>query len=230
MTTTSLRRPPRATTPPLVAPTHPSAVRVAIADPHPLIRCGVRMTIEHEPGMEIAAEADTFEQLLVLLEGRAVDVVLFDAWMPGGGGIGTIERLREAFPDVAVVVFSDLADAEKIRLAFERGAHAYVVKGIRSSDIGAVLRQAVDGTFYCARGIPVVGSAELVRGDGLSDGEISVLRGVARGASNREIAAELWLSEQTVKFHLKNIYKKLGLANRTQASRYAYERGFAGAG
>jgi len=228
--TISLHRPPTPTAPAPVALRTTGTIRVAIADVHPLIRYGVRLTIEHEPGLRVSGEAESLDHLLALLDGTPSDVALLDAWMPGGGGAASVERVRAAHPEVAVVVFSEFADQEKIRLAFERGADAYVVKGIRSCDLGSVLRQAVDGTFYCARGIPVVGSADLARGDGLSDGEISVLRGVARGASNREIAAELWLSEQTVKFHLKNIYRKLGLANRTQASRYAYERGFASAG
>ena len=228
--TISLQRPPAPAAPAPVALRHTGTIHVAIADVHPLIRYGVRLAIEDEPGLRVSGEADSFRDLLALLDGAPSDVALLDAWMPGAGGASTIEQLRSEHPELAIVVFSEFGDHEKIRLAFERGADAYVVKGIRSRDLGAVLRQAVDGTFFCARGIPVVGSADLARGDGLSDGEISVLRGVARGASNREIAAELWLSEQTVKFHLKNIYRKLGLANRTQASRYAYERGFASAG
>jgi DNA-binding NarL/FixJ family response regulator len=129
---------------------------------------------------------------------------------------------------VKVVLLSVVDEPAEISRAFERGACAYVVKSIDPSDLAAVIRQAVAGSFFCFGGLNGGEASKNGNDAGLSERETEILGGVARGLSNRAIAKDLWLSDQTVKFHLHNIYRKLGVSNRTEAAKYAYEHGLAG--
>ena len=113
-------------------------------------------------------------------------------------------------------------DPEHIQSALVRGASGYIVKTINPRDIPAALRQAVEGSVYHAVGLPESAVETEVRAVGLTEREVTILRAVARGLSNPAIGRELYVTEQTVKFHLTNIYRKLGVKNRTEAARYAY--------
>jgi DNA-binding NarL/FixJ family response regulator len=123
------------------------------------------------------------------------------------------------------VVLSAFSDPEHIQAAFQRGATAYVVKSVAPVDLPSALRQALDETVY--QGIRVIGDIAATNADGLglTERELSMLKALSRGLSNQAISKEFWVTEQTVKFHLSNIYRKLGVANRTEAARFAYERG-----
>src|SRR5207237_10255875 len=107
----------------------------------------------------------------------------------------------------------------------KRGANAYIVKSVNPVDLPAALRQAVEGTVFTAIGLTGDSGEAAAKEAGLTERELVILRAVARGLSNEAIAKELWVAEQTVKFHLTNIYRKLGVANRTEAHRSAYQNG-----
>ena len=136
----------------------------------------------------------------------------------------SMEEFRKQYPDVKVVVLSATTDENVIRTVLKRGASAYIVKSINPIDLPSALRQAVEGTVYSAIGLPEADETA-ARAAGLTDREAAILSALARGLSNEAIGKELWVAKQTVKFHLTNIYRKLGVSNRTEATRYAYEHG-----
>jgi DNA-binding NarL/FixJ family response regulator len=197
---------------------------VLLADDHPLMIAAVRGALEDEKDFEIVGEATSGAQVMPLVSSSRPDVVLIDLRLPEVDGLTCLERIRAKHPTVKVVFFSAVDDSSQIADALARGACAYLVKSIDPGDLAAVVRQAVAGSFFCAAGLvqaPVLHDHDA----GLSDREKEILCAVARGLSNRAIAKELWLSDQTVKFHLHNIYRKLDVANRTEAAKYAFDHG-----
>jgi DNA-binding NarL/FixJ family response regulator len=198
-------------------------IRVLIAEDHALMRDGVRLILEEAEGIELVGEARRGNEVLPAVTRTKPDVVLLDLRMPGMDGLAVIDQLREQRADVKVVVFSALDQPEQIEGALRRGAHGYIVKTINPADLPSAIRQAVEGSVYHPFG-PVTASADdAAKEAGLSEKEVAVLRELAHGHSNKEIASSLFVSEQTVKFHLRNIYRKLGIATRTEALRYAYQ-------
>jgi DNA-binding NarL/FixJ family response regulator len=117
-------------------------------------------------------------------------------------------------------------EPEQIQAAFKRGACGYVLKSIDANDLTSAIRQAVDGTAYHAFGLPALDEDTSARLAGLTEREIEIVKAVARGLSSQAIGKELWVTEQTVKFHLTNIYRKLNVSNRTEAARWAFSQGF----
>jgi DNA-binding NarL/FixJ family response regulator len=200
-------------------------MRLLIADDHKLITEGIRRALEPAEDIEIVAEASTGSQVLPLVRRTSPDVVLLDMRMPEMDGLVCLDLIKKECPKVKVIVLSVFADAEHIEIAFKHGASGYIVKSINPLDLPSAIRQAIDGTVFHAIGIPERDSAGGGKGIGLTEREIEILKAVARGLSNQAIGKELWVTEQTVKFHLTNIYRKLRLANRTEAARYAYQHG-----
>jgi DNA-binding NarL/FixJ family response regulator len=143
-------------------------------------------------------------------------------------GLACLDRIQQRFPKVKVVMMSAGDDPQLIEAALSRGARAFIVKHIDPRDLPSALRQAFDGSVYQTLGTGVTEDRSAAKEAGLSASEVRVLKAMALGLSNKEIAKELWLSEQTVKFHLRNIYRKLDVANRTEASHFAYEHGLIG--
>jgi DNA-binding NarL/FixJ family response regulator len=205
-------------------------LKVLIADDHPLLLLGVRRTLEVHEDIEIAGEAHTGSELLALVERRNPDVVLTDLRMPGVEGDSCIAQITETWPHVKVVVLSVCDSATAVQAALAAGASAYIVKSVSPIDIAAVLRQVCDGAvvFHPALSGGDEGrrNAEFATDDGpgLTERETTVLVAVARGLTTSSIGRELWVSEHTVKFHLTNIYRKLGVSNRSGAVRYAVEQ------
>ena len=139
-------------------------------------------------------------------------------------GLTVLERLREQYPSIAVVMLSGIDDPVLVRAALERGAAAFVLKHVDSRDLGSALRQSVGGSIF--RPLDLLNANQSAFEDaGLTKRELSILEELPAGGSNQEIAKRLFLAEQTVKFHLTNIYRKLGVATRTEALRHAYEHG-----
>lgn len=204
-------------------------LRVLLADDHPLMIAAVRSALESEKDFEIVGEATSGSQVMPLVSSARPDVVLIDLRLPEIDGLTCLERICAKHPTVRVVLFSGVDDREQIAVALERGACAYLVKSIHPGDLAAVIRQAVAGSFFCAAGLDTATASSGSDDTGLSGRETEILCGVARGLSNRAIAKELWLSDQTVKFHLHNIYRKLEVANRTEAARYAFDHGLGAA-
>lgn len=200
------------------------AIKVLIADDHPLTLQGIRRVLDEAEDIEVVGEAHYGSQVLPLIGRTDPDVVMLDIRMPKLDGLACLERIRKKHPNVKVVMLSAYTDEAHIAAALQRGASAYIAKTVNPIDLASALRQAFDGTVYTtfvAAENDAAGGAEL----GLTDREISMLRAVARGLSNQAIGREYWVTEQTVKFHLGNIYRKLGVTNRTEATRYAYEHG-----
>jgi len=201
-------------------------MRVLIADDHPLILAGIKRALEEADGFDVVAEASTGSQVLPLVSQTDPDLALLDLRMPEMDGLTCLDRIRKQHPKVKVVILSVSTDPEVVQTVLNHGAAAYVVKSVNPIDLSSALRQALEGTVFSAIGLPEkTAQADAVKAAGLTERETTILRALARGLSNEAIGKELWVAEQTVKFHLTNIYRKLDVKNRTEAARYAYEHG-----
>src|SRR6201987_610082 len=199
-------------------------MRVVIADDHKLIVEGIKRALEESSDFEVVGEASSGSQVLPLINRTKPDLVLLDLRMPGAAGLTSLSRIRKQHPDVKVVILSVSTDENVIQSVLKRGASAYIVKTINPIDLPSALRQAVDGTVYSAIGLPDPGESA-ARAAGLTERETAILAALARGLSNEAIGKELWVAEQTVKFHLTNIYRKLGVSNRSEASPLSSQNG-----
>lgn len=205
-------------------------MKVLIADDHPLMLAGVRRALERNDDIEIVGEARSAQELLGMIERRRPGLVLMDLRMPGSSGNDCIEQIRSSWPDVKVVVLSASDDRGSINGALSSGASAFIVKSVAPADIASVLRQTSgSGAVFHASPSPrpVVGqiTESEPEGPALTERERSILEAVAAGMTTAAISSELWVSEHTVKFHLTNIYRKLGVQNRAGAVRFAMENG-----
>ena len=201
-------------------------MRVLIADDHPLILAGIKRALEDADGFEVVAEASSGSQVLPLISQTDPDLALLDLRMPEMDGLTCLDRIRKQHPKVKVVILSVSTDPEIVQTVLNHGAAAYVVKSVNPIDLSSALRQALEGTVFSAVGLPEKTAQEdAVKAAGLTERETTILKALARGLSNEAIGKELWVAEQTVKFHLTNIYRKLEVSNRTEAARYAYEHG-----
>jgi DNA-binding NarL/FixJ family response regulator len=198
-------------------------LKVLLAEDHSLMREAVRLVLDEADGVEVVGEAENGEQALQLAAQAQPDVVLLDIRMPGMDGLRCLELLRERHPDMTVAILSSLDEPEQINAALRRGAAGYILKTISPDDLPAALRQMVERSVYYSVSNLEQAYGRSARAAGLSEKEISILQHLAEGRSNRQIAQELFISEQTVKFHLRNIYRKLGINSRTEAMRFAYE-------
>jgi DNA-binding NarL/FixJ family response regulator len=210
----------------------PERIKVLIADDHPLIIAGMRRTIEHVDDMEVVGEARSGPELMHLVERRRPDLVLMDLKMPGVDGVDAIACIHRRWPEVKTVVLSACDDRPTIDHALQAGASAYVLKSAHAVDIASVLRQASGGAVFHAPApvapVAPVPPARVRSGDpALTGRERSILSAVASGMTTSAISQELWISEHTIKFHLTNIYRKLGVTNRAGAVRYALEHSIA---
>jgi DNA-binding NarL/FixJ family response regulator len=201
-------------------------MRVLIADDHPLILAGIKRALEEDDQFEVVAEARIGSQVLPLVSQTNPDLALLDLRMPEMDGLTCLDRIRKEHPKVKVVILSVSTDPEVVQTVLNHGAAAYVVKSVNPIDLSSALRQALEGTVFSAVGLPEKTAQEdAVKAAGLTDRETTILKALARGLSNEAIGKELWVAQQTVKFHLTNIYRKLDVKNRTEAARYAYEHG-----
>jgi DNA-binding NarL/FixJ family response regulator len=201
-----------------------AAMKVLIADDHRLIVEGIRRALEGIEDIEVVGEANKGSQVLPLVRRLKPDVVLLDMRMPDVDGLQCLDQIKKSCPEVKAIMLSVFCDAERIQAAFRHGAVGYIVKSVNPVDLPSAIRQAVEGTVFHAFGTPESETANGIAGD-LTERELVILKAVARGLSNSQIGKELWVTEQTVKFHLTNIYRKLSLANRTEAARYAFQHG-----
>ena len=198
-----------------------------MADDHRLMLAAIERALAGVSDFEIVGEISIGSQVSPAVNETKPDVVLLDLRMPELDGLECLRRLRKQDPKLAVVVLSSYCDHEQIEAARAAGARGYIVKTVEPIDLAAALRTALSGAAFAVWGAP---EAEQVDESApvLSEREADVLQAVAQGLSNREIGVQLWISEQTVKFHLRNIYRKLGLSSRTEAARYAHRSGLAG--
>lgn len=198
---------------------------VLIADPYRLTLDTIRETLEAADHLEVVGEALSTADLLAALKTTRPDVVLLDLDLPDMEGLACLELIRENHPKVKVVMLAAEREPERIEAALRGGAIACVLKSVDPADLASAVRQAVEGTVYTAIAAPVAPPVDPAAEAGLTERERTMLSALARGLSNKAIAQELWVTEQTVKFHLNNLYRKIGVPNRTAAARYAYEHG-----
>ena len=216
--------------------------RVVIVEDHPLMQTALEATLERAEGFTVVGTATSGLQAEPLVARTQPDLVLLDLQLPGLDGISCLALLRERHPDATVVVLSGVEDEEIIERALSGGAAALVKKSISPADLPVLLRQVLQGsvkfaTPRIARAVVTKASRQsqldVVRAEacgetGLTARELEVLEMVSRGLPNRAVAEELFLSDQTVKRHLRKVYRKLGVANRTEAARTAYSLGLHG--
>jgi NarL family two-component system response regulator LiaR len=207
---------------------------VLLVDDHALVRQGVRAFLETEPDIVVVAEATSGEEAVRLAAEHAPDVALMDLVMPGLDGVEATRRLTRASPRTRVIMLTSYHEDEHIVPVLRAGALSYLLKDVGPEDLVAAVRNAAAGEAVLH---PRVASRVVreLRGEQrdainpwheLSDREVEVLRLVAEGLGNAEIAARLVISEKTVKSHVSNILGKLQLADRTQATAYAWRQGF----
>jgi NarL family two-component system response regulator LiaR len=206
-------------------------ISVVIADDHPFVRHGLRTYLETLEDMDVAGEATNGVEAVELVERLLPDVVLMDLVMPELDGIGAIRRIREVAPSTRVIALTSFADDEKVFPAIKAGAAGYLLKDVRPADLADAVRKANRGEALLAPSVAArlmqEVSGERPAPAGLTERELEVLRLIARGMSNKQIAKELVVSEKTVKTHVSNILAKLHLADRTHAALYAVREGLA---
>ena len=199
-------------------------LKILIADDHALMLEAIKLALANAPDFEIVAEAEAGSQILPLINRTNPDLVLIDLLMPGIDGVTCIKLIRKRCPWVKTIVLSAHDSDDVVKAALEAGADAFISKSVEPSDLAAALRQALEKPVAKAIGRPSQ-VHPAVEERGLSKRELDVLRALAEGKSNKEIASTLWLAPQTVKFHLTSIYRKLDVHSRTQAVNWAYRQG-----
>ena len=199
-------------------------IKLLVADDHKLMLSAVRAALSDAPDIEIVGEATSGSEVLPLVGRTSPEVVLLDLRMPGMDGLRCLELLHERHPSVKSIVVSGNDDPAAVEASLARGAVAFIHKTIDPGDLAAVIRQAIAGNvFFAVSNRPPV---EAKRSDlDLTARETEILHKLVDGQSNKQIAGQLWLSEQTIKYHLTNIYRKLRVSSRTEAVRQAYEYG-----
>ncbi len=214
-------------------------IRVLLVDDHAVVRKGLCALIEREPGIEVVGEAEDGERAVLLADRLRPDVILMDLEMPGIGGIEAARQISTAAPDMKIVVLTSHAAEEDVFPALKAGALGYLLKHSAPDDVLRAVYQAHRGETVLHPTIARMVLQELHRPpqtrqaattDPLSERELEVLRLVARGMSNQEIADLLVVGEATVRSHVSTILRKLQLANRTQAALYALREGLASLG
>jgi len=200
-------------------------IRVLCVDDHPLMRDGVAFAIQFQPDMELVGQAVNGDEAVKLFRELRPDVTLMDLQMPGVNGITAIERIRADYPKAKIVVLTTYSGDVQASRAFRAGVVGYLLKSMLRTELVGTIRAVHGG----ARRIPPEIASELAEhftADELSLREIEVLRSVAGGNSNKIVADQLGISEDTVKGHMKNILSKLGASDRTHAVMIAMKRGF----
>jgi two-component system, NarL family, response regulator LiaR len=191
------------------------------------VRVGLRTFLGLQPDMEVVGEAGSAEQALALVPALTPDVVLLDLVLPGMSGVEAVRRLRDAHPDVKVLVLTSFAGEDAVLPAIRAGAAGYLLKDVGPVELAGALRvvHAGGAPLHPSVAATVMQSVAEPARESLTPREQEVLRLVARGLSNRLIARELALSEKTVKAHVSAILGKLAVADRTQAALYAVRHG-----
>jgi two-component system, NarL family, response regulator NreC len=202
------------------------AIRIVLADDHEVVRSGLRLVLEAEQDLEVVAEASDVEGARRYVRGHHPSVLVLDLNMPGGSSLEAIPAIREEFPDTQIVVLTMQQEPAFAREALSNGALGYVLKEAAGEELVEAVRRAAAGESYLnpALGARLAAQPRPERDD-LSEREVEVLRLIALGHTNAEIAERLYLSVRTVETHRAHIQQKLRLSTRAELVGYALERG-----
>ena len=207
-------------------------IRIVIADDHSLVRRGLRDVLAADRGFDVVAEAGTLDDARQYVRGHHPEVLVLDLTMPGGSSLKAIPEIRDECPETQIVVLTMHNEPAYARQALSAGALGYVVKEAADEElIEAVRRAAAGETFLSPRlGARIAAEAPSGPPDGLTDREVEVLRMIALGHTNREIAQRLYISVRTVETHRAHIQQKLRLSARSELVRYALDHRLVGIG
>lgn len=203
-------------------------IRLLVVDDHEVVRVGLRSFFDLLDDIEVVGEAHDGSAALAAARRLNPDVILMDLLMPNVDGLTAIGRIKREMPEIEIVAMTSFLEAEKVTTALEEGASGYLMKDASADEVVAAVRAAHRGDVHLD---PAVGRllAQRIRArrtdpvEPLTDRERDVMARLARGLSNKEIAAELGITERTARTYVSNILGKLGLASRTQAALYALE-------
>jgi NarL family two-component system response regulator LiaR len=209
-------------------------IRVLIADDHPIVREGLEVVLASEPDMELVAQATNGEEAVRLAQETQPDVIIMDLKMPVKDGLTAIREINQADLDTQILVLTSFPDDDQVFAAIKMGAIGFLLKDSAPEDLLEAIRTVHRGESALHPTIAIKLIEEIKRPSALPPStepltprELEVLRHLARGSTNREIALDLSISVRTVSNHVRNILDKLHLANRTQAALYAVEQGLA---
>ena len=200
------------------------SIRVFSVDDHPLLREGIATLVNSQPDMVLVGEASTGAEAIQHFKQHMPDVTLLDLRLPDMSGIDVLIAIRSEFPNARIVMLTTFEGDVEVQRALQAGARGYLLKNMPPVELLDVIRQVHDGK----KRIPPEIASQLLEhmsDEGLTEREVEVLREVADGNRNREIAERLFISEETVKVHIKHIMEKLGAADRTQAVAIGVRRG-----
>jgi two-component system, NarL family, response regulator len=198
-----------------------SCIRILCVDDHPLVREGIARKIDRQPDMKVVGTASTGEEAVELFARHRPDIVLMDLQLPGMQGTQAIEQIRQRDPEARIIVLTMYGGDEDIFRAIHAGAASYLLKDTLSNDLISIVRQVYAGD----RPIPSVIAERLASRIGLSPREVDVLELIAEGQRNKEIAHTLGITQETVQTHIKRLFVKLNVSDRTAAVTVALSRG-----
>ena len=202
----------------------PDPIRILTVDDHPLVREGIAAILNSDPGMTVAATACTGKEGIQKCREHRPDVTLMDLRLPDISGIDALIAIRSDFPSARVIMLTTFDGDVDVQRALKAGAYGYLLKTTPRKDLLDAIRRVHSGKKSVPPDV-AANLAEHITSDELTSREVDVLRHIAGGNRNRDIAERLFISEETVKVHLKHIMEKLGASDRTQAMAIAARRG-----
>jgi two-component system response regulator NreC len=207
-------------------PGQDTATTIVLADDHTVMRNALRMLLDAEPGFEVVAEAGDADTALRYVRGHKPTVLILDLNMPGRSSLDAVPDIREASPDTEIVVLTMQNEPAFARRALQAGVRGYVLKEAADAELVQAVRSAAAGDTYLQPALGArLAAGEIRQADELSERERDVLRLIALGHTNAEVAEQLYISIRTVESHRAHIQQKLRLSSRAELVRYALERG-----
>lgn len=210
-------------------------IRLLIVDDHEMVREGLKAMLLSEPDFDIVGAASNAEQALATIEQSRPDIILLDVRLPGSSGIEVCRAVTERYPKMAVIILTTFSDESLVAQCIQAGARGFIVKDVERFDLKRSIRAVARGEAAIDTKAAVAVLAQLRRSpvtngeaypESLSSQQIVILRLVAQGLSSREIATQLYLSENTVKGYVQEILHRLGVKNRTEAVMVAVKQGW----